>query len=52
MVTEVKKERYAIVINPLDIKELDKIAQDQEVSRSYLIRQAIKKFLKENAKSK
>ena len=45
MITEVKKERLGMVINPNDIKELDKLAIKMEVSRSYLIRQAIKEFL-------
>ena len=47
-VSRIKKERFGMVVNPKDIKKIDKLAISREVSRSHLIREAIKKFLEEN----
>lgn len=40
-----------MVINSEHIKKLDRMAKRDKISRSSLIRLAIKEFLKENAKS-
>ena len=51
IMTEVnlKLEKFGMVVNPKDVEKLDTMAKQKEVSRSYLIRLAIKKYLEENA---
>ncbi len=44
-----KLEKFGMVVNPKDVEKLDTMAKQKEVSRSYLIRLAIKKYLEENA---
>lgn len=47
MKTEAKKKRTDIVLNEEDTKKLDSLASKEDVSRSFLIRRAIRKYLAE-----
>ena len=39
-------ERYSVVLNIEEVKELDDVAKKQERSRSFIIRKAVKEYCK------